>query len=180
MLNIDELREAATRNPSQSGVGGIKLRTADCIYRFYCEEFVKRRVDEVHTHSNGFNSTVEKGVLRNILYEVKEVEYETDYCLTQGVCQKGCVPDVVAENIVFEELFRADMPAGTFYSIDPETFHRVEFVTRAVVTSLSPPFMEGPDPKFARNKKEGYVCPWGEEMLNSTECWEAIDFILKL
>ena len=178
MITIDELRKLVIKLPARSGVGGIKAKTADRVYRFYNEQLIERRTDDVHTHTFGFHSTVEKGVLRNILYDVIVTDEESEYKLVQGKCQKGLQPPTVAENVIVKETFRTDMPTGTEYQIAQDAFHRVEFVTDSVVTSIVPTFIPTGDPKYAIEKSAEYVCPWGENKVSPAQCWEIIDTIL--
>ncbi len=177
-LSVTELKKEAIKPPKFSGVGGLKLKTNSGVYRFYNENLIDRHTDQVHTHTYGFNSIVLKGTLRNIIYNVTSVDEDTQYCLTQGECIKGCQPDVISENVTVQELFVTDMPVGTTYRIDPTTFHRVEFITDSVVTYLAPPNPHAGNPMYVMDKSIGYICPWGDTMLSSKDCWEIIDQIL--
>lgn len=176
MITIDKLRETATNKPHYCVAGGIKLKTTDGAVRFYNESFVPRIADTIHTHTYGFHSTVLKGTMRHIIYDVKPVEEETNYNLLQIKCMKGEPQNVIAENVTVTETLRTDMPEGSKYSINADIFHRVEFVTDSVVTIINP-FEKGCDPLYAINKEIGYVCPWSFS-LSLADCWEIIDQII--
>lgn len=177
MITIDHLRKTQVRKPSFCGTGAIKLKTTDGKYRFYNTKLVPQHNREIHTHTYGFKSTILKGTLRHIFYNVIESDEETNYQLTEGECKKGCPPDVIIENVNPIEILRTDMSAGTDYTIQPEMYHEVEFVTENIVTVINP-FVEGPVPRFVRDKKVGYICPWGDTNISTEDCWQIIDQIL--
>jgi hypothetical protein len=177
MYSTDDLKKIAKKRPSFCGTGAIKLKTTEGTFRFYNEKLIPRHNREIHSHTYGFKSQIVKGTLRHIFYDVVESEEETQYQLTEGECRKGCPPEVIAENVNIIEILRTDMCAGTEYTICPEMYHEVDFVTDSVVTIINP-FIKGPTPRFVRDKSIGYICPWGDTMLSAAECWEIIDTML--
>ena len=178
MYTIDELRELANgRQPSFCGTGALKLKTTVGAFRFYNENLIPVHNREIHTHTYGFNSKILKGTLRQIFYDVVESEQETNYQLTEGVCKKGCPPEVIVENVNVIETLRTDTAAGSEYTIQPTVFHEVEFITDSIVTVINP-FVKGPIPRFVRDKSIGYICPWGDTKFSHKECWEIIDTML--
>lgn len=178
MLTIDYLRRSAARRPMYMGLGIIKLRTSSrSAYRFYCDEVAEQTVDQVHTHTFSFNSKILKGVLRNIIYDVTPVDFETDYKLTQGRCSKNTPPETTVENVTMTETFRIDSPVGTDYFMDSQTFHRIELVTDKLVTFKHTTDDPEIHPQFVEDKRLGYVNPWANKK-TSEQCWEAIKYIL--
>lgn len=179
MITIDQLRRIKYK-PSYMGLGVIKLRIDERrAYRFYCDEVAKQTVDQCHTHTFSFESKILKGVLRNITYDVSPVDYETDYRLTQGRCSQVTPPETTAENVTMTETFRIDSPVGTEFTIDSQTFHRIELVTDKVITLKQTTHDPDICPQFVEDKRIGYVNPWEKDILKTPEqCWEAINYIL--
>lgn len=178
MYTIDELRKlAGDMKPSFCGTGALKLKTTAGAFRFYNEKLIPRHNNEIHTHTYGFNSKILKGTLRQVFYDVVESDQETNYQLTEGVCKKGCPPEVIIENVEIIETLRTDTCAGSEYTIQSTVFHEVEFMTDSIITILNP-FVKGPVPRFVRDKTIGYICPWGDTRITPNECWEIIEVML--
>lgn len=178
MITIDQLRRESKHRPGYMGLGVIKLRVNDrSAYRFYCDEVARQTIDQIHTHTFSFDAKVLKGVLRNIIYDVTTVDHETDYRLTQGKCDHT-PPPTAFENVEFKETFRIDSPVGTEYSIDSQTFHRIELVTDKVVTFKHTTHNPDTHPQFVEDKQIEYVDPWADRK-TTEQCWEAIAFILR-
>ena len=177
MITIDELRRDAMTVPRFCGTGAIKVKTLHGAYRFYNEKLIPRHNVEIHTHTFTFHSSIIKGILGHKFYDVSEVEEKTEHQLTEGVCKKGCPPEVIAENVCVTETLRVDMAEGSTYTIDSKVYHDVEFMTDSVITLIKP-ISKGPVPRFIRDKKIGYICPWGDTHITPSETWEIIDCML--
>jgi len=182
LYTIDQFRNLAIKRPRYMGLGTIKLVTRLGAYRFYCEDILLKTIDRHHTHTFTFRSDILKGTLRNIIYDIVPVEYDTNWQLTQGVCERGSRPRVIHENIEPTETLRFDTSAGDMYIIDSQVFHKVAFVTDKVITKLTPTEKSVIEPQFVLNRETekeagGYVDPWGESM-EEHKCWEGIRYIL--
>lgn len=177
MTTIDQLRKTAIKPPRFCGTGGLKLLTSDGIFRFYNESLVPINNREIHTHTNSFRSQILKGTLRQVFYDVVESDQETNYQLTEGQCKKGCQPEVIIENVEIIETLRIDTCAGSEYSLKSTVFHEVEFITDTIITMIDS-CVKGPVPKFVRDKRIGYICPWGDTFISPKECYEIIEVML--
>lgn len=177
MITIDELRRIAIKQPTYMGLGMIKVSIPHSAYRFYCPDVAPQTTDQHHTHTNSFQSTVLKGVLRNIVYDVTPVDYETNWQWTQGKCSPRCTPEVIHENVEPVETLRFDTLVDSGYQIDAQVFHRIELVTDKVITKLTVTERGTVDPIYILDKKLGYQSPWAVRK-TPAECWEAIEYIL--
>lgn len=180
MITIDEIRRIALKPPTYMGLGIVKLATPGFAYRFYCHELVPQTIDRHHTHKNSFRSIVVKGVLRNIVYDITPVEYETQWEWRQGICSPLCIPEVIHENVLPVETLRFDTSAGNEYQITSNVFHRIELVTDKVITKIAITEKTTDESVYIIDKdkeSDGYVDPWAIKK-TGMECWEAIEYII--
>lgn len=177
MITIDKLRKVAVRRAHYMGLGVIKVITTYGSYRFYCKELIPQTADQHHSHTYSFESVIQRGTLLNIIYDVKPVDYETDYMLTQGKCLKGNVPETIAENVAVTETIRFENTAGSKYSLDSQVFHRIEHVTPCIITLCNRIAPAPVPPSFVVDKRFPPPDAW-QYKKTPQECWEIVEHVI--
>lgn len=179
MITIDELRKL-NGQAHYMGLGVIKYNFGDdwSAYHFYSDQ-IPILVDDIHDHRYSFTSTIKKGILKTYIYDIHPVDQYTDHKFVGRLCSPESQPEVIHENINLIETANFTTIEGNSYSIDYRTLHRVELVTKHVITYIhdkSP--MEQKMPHFITDKRNEEVCAFSHRM-NKKQCWDLIEYILE-
>jgi hypothetical protein len=177
MLTIDYLKRHAFKKPHYMGVGFIKVKTKEGVYRFYCEEVAKQTIDRVHSHNFSFKSRILKGVLTNVIYDIVVVDYETNHRLIECACRQGAQSVTLHENIETPETARFNIAPGGSYWIEGKTMHRIEYGTQKVITFKTESVPSEHMGRYAEDKITPIPDPWGAPK-TVKQCWDAIEYIL--
>lgn len=183
MIAIEHLTTNMVKKPVRAGTGYIKLKTFEngeyYVYRFYNNDFYPRSIDHAHTHSTTFHSTILKGTLRNVIYDVKPTDKPTQYYLTQGGCGFNTwqTHQMIHENVevsIAEEFTKSE---GEDYTLDSTIFHRIIFDTPAVITRLRIVEKAPIAPYYVIDRKADDTNPWNDT-LSTLQCWDVIRYCL--
>ena len=177
------LKDNLVAGPIRAGTGHIKLKTFEdgeyYSYRFYNGGFYPRSLVQIHTHSSTFHSTILKGTLRNIVYNVAPTDEPTQYYKTQGKCGFDTFKSrqIIHENVdvsIAEEFTKSE---GEDYTFDSDLFHIVTLDTPAVITKLQAVEKATIPPYYIVDREVGNPNPW-THTLDQAHCWKVIMYCL--
>ena len=179
MYTIDEFRKMGGK-PMYVGTGTIKLllNNGYNVYNFYSDK-AEILVDDIHDHRSGFNSTVLKGTLRNIIYKIDGEDPESKYRLEYGECKEGSERVIVQDNILLKETCRFDTLEGSSYYMGHDVLHRIELITPAIITHMVREPLVKSAPHFVIDKTNPFKCAFSEPK-SKIECWEIIEHTINL
>lgn len=176
-LTVDKLRKLGGY-PHYLGLGVIKCRLKDDLsYHFYSERS-PAIVDNIHEHRFGFTSTVLKGRLKNIIYDVDGSNPESTLQVERGECRPGVERVIEVENAKIIELCSFITPPGESYHIESYTLHRIQWLTDKGITFLEKEPVVRIDPRFVEDISKPRVCAMSQPK-SKEECWEIIEFTLQ-
>tara|TARA_R110001592_G_scaffold1805_8_gene10818 strand:- start:6073 stop:6618 length:546 start_codon:yes stop_codon:yes gene_type:complete len=179
MYTIDQFRKMGGKT-MYVGTGTIKLllNKGFNIYNFYSDK-AELLIDDIHDHRSGFNSTILKGTLRNILYKIDGEDPESKYRLEYGECKEGSERVIVQDNVVFKETCRFDQIEGTSYFMEHDVLHSIELMTPSVITHMVRNPLVKQAPNFIIDTTKPFKCAFSEPKTDK-ECWEIIEYTINL
>lgn len=178
MITVDELRKLDGQifyNP----LGVIKYRfRGDFTYHFYSDLTKPLNDYNVHTHRYSFTSTVKRGELKNIIYNI-EPQDESNFTVYKCLCRVGdellpVRPVSVSEAVTFTTKEEQS------YDMDYHTFHTIELLTPSVVTLIRRSTKQDQFAQFIVNTNEEYIPYENEHIKSEKECWELVEYTLSL
>lgn len=115
------------------GIAGVIVRH-DISYHFYTTD-APRVIDDLHSHTRSFISHVERGVLRNHIYEIQGTDTVNGKNLVNIKCELlcgkgGCAAhEVVQENLNVVKVEEITTKQGESYDLDYRQFHKLSLPT---------------------------------------------------
>lgn len=178
-LDIDWLRKNKERI-YHFGLGFIQVKI-DEKHRvhFYTDALPKTSSEEeIHNHRYDFTSYILKGVLTQHLYQVTEGDKYSDYTLKA----ESCNPEIKAPKVKHpyrnvKLLNTTSMMEGSYYTLDKDTFHRVESVN--AITLLSRGKIENAWAEVVCMRDVISECPFQYKDLKEDDLWNIIKECLK-
>jgi len=175
-LSMDYLRGLGAK-PHYMGLGVIKLP----INQRYSFHFYSERAEVIcedpHNHRFGFKSTIIKGTMDNYIYSAEQSETPTPYVLEFGKCEPGSSMEIVKHNVQPKVIAQFTNTAGTSYSIEQETIHKVKCVTPKVITFLEKQRKLTEVGYFIVDTENRTPCPLSFPK-PVDECWDIIEYTL--
>jgi hypothetical protein len=178
MITVDELR-ALGGYPHYLGLGVIKCRVGnDRAYHFYCDR-AEVLVNQIHDHRFSFKSTILRGELKNYIYEIAGTDPTSTLQVERGECKKGAERTIEVHNAKMKEICNYTNVEGGSYYMPYDTLHQIERLSPVVVTYIEKEPFSQMEPRFVVDTSEPRVCAMSKPKTQD-ECWEIIDYALKL